>query len=280
MTSSVNGLIIRAADYGENHRIFTLLTAEYGKISAGAYGARSLKNPLSASLQMMNYCELHLSEKRGRVTISEAAVIEDFRELRLDALSMAVGQYFCEVSDDVTLENEPAENMLRHTLNSLWALAHDPLRMFQIKAVFEMRTACISGFMPDLVACRKCGCGCGDNDAGQNAGIFDISDGSLLCSDCHIRLPVKDLYYENGTMRRMFRLSPPLLSALRYIISAPDGKQLAFRTDDETGKMLSELCELYLTTHLEHSYKSLNFINRLQTLKASADSTQNEDTNK
>ena len=36
----VNALMLRAADYGENDKILTLLTAELGKISAGIKGVK------------------------------------------------------------------------------------------------------------------------------------------------------------------------------------------------------------------------------------------------
>ena len=40
MEIKVNALMLRAADYNENDKILTLLTAENGKITAGAKGVK------------------------------------------------------------------------------------------------------------------------------------------------------------------------------------------------------------------------------------------------
>ena len=40
MEIKVNALVLRAADYGENDKILTLLTAERGKLTAGIKGVR------------------------------------------------------------------------------------------------------------------------------------------------------------------------------------------------------------------------------------------------
>ena len=60
----VNALMLRAADYGENDKILTLLTAELGKISAGIKGVKKAGAKLKFAAQPFCFAEYILS-KRG-----------------------------------------------------------------------------------------------------------------------------------------------------------------------------------------------------------------------
>ena len=58
-------------------------------------------------------------------------------------------------------------------LNCLYALSRLGLSESQVKAVFELRAACLSGYTPDLTGCHVCG--------SQTPERFDLSAGMLEC---------------------------------------------------------------------------------------------------
>ena len=69
MEIKVNALMLRAADYNENDKILTLLTAENGKITAGAKGVKKAGARLKFAAQPFCFAEYILSKKgdlRGR----------------------------------------------------------------------------------------------------------------------------------------------------------------------------------------------------------------------
>ena len=57
----VNGLMLKSADYKENDKILTLLTAEKGKITAGIKGVRKAKAKLKFAAQPFCFAEYVLS---------------------------------------------------------------------------------------------------------------------------------------------------------------------------------------------------------------------------
>ena len=132
----------------------------------------------------------------------------------------------------------------------LYANVSSPIRSLalseaQIKAVFELRAACLSGYTPDLYGCHNCG--------NQSPNRFDLSAGQLECENCRsaesngIRMPV----------------TPSVLEAMRYICLCDPKRLFSFRISDETMLKLGSLTEAYLTTQLERGFSALDFYKSL-----------------
>ena len=113
------------------------------------------------------------------------------------------------------------------------------------KAVFELRAACLAGYLPDLGGCSGCGADDGDR--------FDLSAGQLLCSRCRssaaigIRLPV----------------SADTLEAMRYITQCDAKRLFGFELGQENLIQLSQVTESYLCTQLERGFSALDFYKSL-----------------
>ena len=124
------------------------------------------------------------------------------------------------------------------------ALSHLDMNEWKVKAVFELRAACLAGYMPDLFGCHNCG--------NQNPDRFDISEGLLECHNCRtvgggIRMPV----------------TPTVLEAMRYICLCESKRILSFKIDPENLEKLCNLTEAYLTTQLERGFATLDFYKSL-----------------
>ena len=115
----------------------------------------------------------------------------------------------------------------------------------QVKAVFELRAACLAGYLPDLSGCHRCGAFVPDR--------FNISQGCLECSQC--RDP-------NSTGIRM-PVAPGVLDAMRYICSCDAKRLFAFRAGADTLTSLSQISESYLSTQLERGFSTLDFYKSL-----------------
>ena len=114
-----------------------------------------------------------------------------------------------------------------------------------VKAVFELRTACIAGFLPDLRGCVICG--------REDPDRFNITQGVLQCASCRS---------EDANGIRM-PLSTGLLNAMRYICSADPKRLFSFRLSGESYTELSQITESYLTMRLERGFSALDFYKSL-----------------
>ena len=240
------GLVVKVIDVGESDRIITLLTPEEGKLSVSGKGVRNIKSHRLHTSQLFCFCEFVLSEKNDRFYIKEASLIEDFYALREDLVSLSLAQYIMDVTSTVTITGEDQSDILSLVLNCLYLLSTKKKSATLIKAVFELRLACLLGFKPDLTCCA----GCGKKD---DSYFFDIDGGTVYCNECQTS--------GNGASEGALiaALDGILLDTMRYICVAPDKRIFAFPTDDELESELSPICEKYLIEHLERSFDTLGF---------------------
>ena len=245
MYLNTRGLVLRVSDYNDRDALLTLLTPEHGKITVKARGLRRKNSPLTAPCQLLALGEFTLFEYRDSYSINEAHSIELFQGLRKDIVKLSLGTYFAQVAELISMEDTPNSELLSLVLNCLYALSELGLRENQVKAVFELRCACLSGYTPDLFACNVCGC--------QEPDRFDVSNGTLSCATCK----------EYGPSGIRMPLSPSVLGAMRYIVSCDAKRLFRFDASDETLKHLSQATELYLTTQLERGFSALDFYKSL-----------------
>jgi DNA repair protein RecO (recombination protein O) len=178
-------------------------------------------------------------------TINDAHLVEMFRDLRKDIVKLSLGTYFAQVAEVLCQEDMPNPELLSLVLNSLYAIAELDLDPTFVKAVFEMRCACIAGYTPDVFMCHRCG--------SEYPDRLDVSSGYLECSAC------RD--YNSDGIRAP--LSAGSLDAIRYIVSCDSKELFKFQIGQESLENLANVCELYLSTQLERGFSTLDFYKTL-----------------
>ena len=245
MYKTLHGLVLREVKYKESSKILTILTEEEGKITAEARGALRKGSKCSAASQVLTWSELTFFENRGRYTLTEGSVLEDFAALRADLGDYALGCYMAELLEAVSDEDSHSTALLHLGLNALFALSRQLYPAKHIKAVFELRAMCLSGYEPDLRGCAVCGA--------PEPDRFNISQGVLQCAACRteeendIRLP----------------MSAGTRAALRYLDSAPSSRVFSFRLAEPSLSELGQITESYLCTRLERGFSTLDFYKSL-----------------
>lgn len=245
MYMTVQGIVLRVTDYNEYDALLTLLTGRHGKLTVKARGLRRKNSPLVAPCQLLAYGEFTLFEYRDQYTVNEAHSLELFTPLRRDLLKLSLGTYFAQAAEVLSQEDFPSPELLSLVLNCLFALSKLDLPEAQIKAVFELRAACLSGYTPDLFGCHICG--------SQEPDRFDLSAGQLECRNCRSR--------ESNGIR--MPVTSAVLEAMRYICLCAPKKLFSFRISTETLSQLGNLTEAYLTTQLERGFSTLEFYKSL-----------------
>ena len=245
MHLKIQALVLRVTDYNDRDALLTVLSRSHGKLTLKARGLRRKNSPLAACCQLLAYGEFTVFEYRGQYTINEAHSIELFIPLRRDLTKLSLGTYFAQVTEVISQEDLPNPELQSLLLNCLYALARLELPQDQIKAVFELRAACLAGYTPDLFGCHICG--------SQNPERFDLSAGQLECVQCRagqgsgIRMPV----------------NPSIMEAMRYICLCEPKRLFSFQSGKQTLEHLSALTEAYLTTQLERGFSTLDFYKSL-----------------
>ncbi|PWK08412.1 DNA repair protein RecO [Tumebacillus permanentifrigoris] len=174
----VDALVLRTIDYGESHKILTLLTPTYGKIAVMARGAKKPSSQLGSISQPFTYgTYLLMISERGMGTVAQADLIDSFRKIREDLFKTAYASYMMELIDRFTEEREPSAGifLLALTLLSYLADDKDPEVLMRLT---EVKMLDFAGIRPDLFHCANCG------QPVETTIRFSIIKGGPLCSDC------------------------------------------------------------------------------------------------
>ena len=252
MLVKLTGLVIRTVDIKETDRLITIFTEEQGAVTALARGARSLKSRKMSSTMQFCYGSFVLYGQGDKYFVKEAELIESFFDLRRSIEGLALANYIAEILSDVTVE-EAEGDLLRLSLNSLYAIANDRYSLKKIKAVFEIRAASILGFMPDALQCHTCGARTGDF-------FFDIMGGIIECAACREKASRARLEHPDPHESHILCiLSEGAKTALGYAIYSPLERVFSFNISDEDMRLFARAAEEYLINQLERSFKSLEF---------------------
>ena len=244
MYLTIPAIVLRVTDYNDRDAPLTWRSRDHGKLTIKARGLRRKNSPLVAPCQLLAFGEFTLFEYKGQYSINAAHSIELFTALRRDLTKLSLGTYFAQAAEVISQEDLPNPELQSLLLNCLFALSKLGEPEAKVKSVFELRAACLAGYMPDLFGCHNCG--------NQNPDRFDISEGLLECHNCRtvgggIRMPV----------------TPGVLEAMRYICLCEPKKVLSFNIGTENLEILSNLTEAYLTTQLERGFSTLDFYKSL-----------------
>ena len=247
-------LVIGEKQIGEADKLLTFLTPEHGKLTVSGKGVSSLRSRHMAACQLFCYSNFVFRKSKKYYYIADSDTEECFFNIRFDIEKVALAAYMCDVACDLSLENVADPELLRLMLNTLYALSNKKnFSLDHIKAAFEFRAAVGAGFMPILDACGVCGCEPEDDNI-----VFDVMNGMFRCAKC-TNLIVKEGIDPSGTAEIYHKLDRTVLSALRYIASAPITKFLSFSIPSEYMINLARFTESYLLSHLEHSFSSLKY---------------------
>ena len=245
MYLTIQAIVVRVTDYNDRDALLTVLSRNHGKLTIKARGLRRKNSPLIAPCQLLAYGEFTLFEYRWMYTINEAHSLELFSHLRRDLTKLSLGTYFAQAAEVISQEDLPNPELQSLLLNCLFALSKMDEAEAKVKAVFELRAACLAGYMPDLFGCHVCG--------SQSPDKFDLSEGMLECTGC--RAP------GSGGIR--MPITAGVLEAMRYICLCEPKKLLSFQIGPENLEVLGNLTEAYLTTQLERGFSTLDFYKSL-----------------
>ncbi len=234
------GVVLRMTETKEADYILTVLTAEHGKLTVIARGARRRSSKVSAVTQLLAFSEMTLYERNGFLMLSEGTMIELFDGVRCDVELLSLAAYFAQMAEEVSVEGAPAAEILSLFLNALYAL--DTLKKPQetVKAAYELKILALSGYEPLLEGCAVCGA------VEPEKPFFDISQGVVCCGGC-------------ARGESLLPLGGAALAAMRHIVLSPGKKLLSFSLEADAEKQLGTVCERFAAAQLERNFKTLDF---------------------
>ncbi len=238
MRRTTKGLVIREQTIGESDRLVTLLTADFGLVKAFVRRAKQVKSRMNSATTLFAYSDFSLYKS------NDAVPAEVFFGLRKDIDRLTLAQYFAQLAYEMSAEEQPEEELLRLTLNSLHLLCKGEKKLAQIKAVFEFRALCLGGYMPSVLACDNCG------TYETEIMYFDTLEGRIYCENCP----------KAGAVM----LPKNVITAVRFICLTEPSKIFSFSLSDENIALLADIAEKYTMSRIQRKLSALEFYKGLQ----------------
>ena len=150
---TVDGIVLRTADFGESSRMLTVFSGEYGLICVRARGVRRAKSKLASCTQLFCYSRFELCKKQGEIyTLTGGNVLEAFYGLSANLDAFYAAGYMGKLLLRILQPDLPDPETLRLLLNSFYFLATGKREHRFVKSVFLLKLACIQGVMPSSFA--------------------------------------------------------------------------------------------------------------------------------
>lgn len=251
-----SGLILTSVNLNDNDKLFTVQTRDSGKITAVSKGIRSHKHKDFAALQNFCYSDMVLNRKTGLYYVSSANVINNFYGIRNSVEQMSFAAYFADIVKSFPDELPLEDDYFNFVLNTLYLVSKAQEKckdgdvteyLMRLKSVFELKTACFAGFMPDIVTCFRCG-------SVKDIEYFDTASGSVICKNCH-DMSIGDLV----------KVTPSVCKLLYFICNADYKSVFAYNGEELDIKIISHITETYMINSLEIFPGSLTYLKNVIT---------------
>ncbi|WP_181350637.1 DNA repair protein RecO [Thalassobacillus sp. CUG 92003] len=179
MLEKIEGIVLRTRDYGETHKIVTLLTREKGKIGVMARGAKKPKSRMSSITQPFIHGQFLIQIGSGLGQLSQGEMLTSLRAVREDIVLTAYAAYIAELTDKLVEEKAPDPYLFQQFLQTLiwFSEGKDPETLV---LMYEIKLYQKGGFAPHVSACVHCG-------ESQGPFAFSIAEGGFLCTQCRYK---------------------------------------------------------------------------------------------
>jgi len=105
------GLILKKEDQKEADRVFSVYTENFGKLELLAKGERKIESKLRGGLELFYLSEIEFIQGKTYKTLTDAILIDNFKNLRKNLRALSVAHKISEVLDNLVKGQEPDEKI-------------------------------------------------------------------------------------------------------------------------------------------------------------------------
>jgi DNA repair protein RecO (recombination protein O) len=182
MAESTEGIVLRRVDYSETSLVLHFYTPEFGQVGTLAKGAKRPKSPFQGGVDLLTRNQIVFLRRGpgGLATLTESAILDDYRGLRTDLGRLFRAEYLAELVSAMTTEEDPNPalyGLLTHTLEALSAGRGDRVTH---TIAFELGLLAATGYAVDWRHCVACGRALGEREKAH----FSAAAGGVRCREC------------------------------------------------------------------------------------------------
>ena len=198
-------VVLRTIEFSETSLVVTLLTRDFGQVSALAKGARRPKSSFEGSLDLLAVCRVVLIRKSSDALdlLTEAKLQRRFRGAEKSLDRVYAGYYIAEMLRLLTDNHDPHPGLYDLTLSALGQIDGTGNSALALLG-FDTAALRLLGHAPSTRGCVDCG----GPVSGTPRVAFAPIAGGVVCRDCRSRQHSL-LTVSRGTIEHLERLLAP-----------------------------------------------------------------------
>jgi len=148
------GFFVKKTDRGEDSRLFTVYTKNFGKLKILGKAIRKIGSKLKSGSEIFCLSEIEFIQGRIHKTLTDAISIESFPVVKRDLRKLRVARQIAEIVDRLTIKEEKDSDswaLLKETFNKLenWELKNCEIVYYY----FFWNFVSILGYKPEFRDC-------------------------------------------------------------------------------------------------------------------------------
>ncbi len=177
-------IVLRTIEFSETSLIVTLLTREFGRLSALAKGARRPKGPFEGSLDLLSVCRVVVIRKSSDTLdlLTEAKLQRRFRGAERSLERLYGGYYVAEMLRLLTDDHDPHPDVYDLALQTLHQIDGSG-DVASSLAYFDLQALRMLGHAPGTEQCTSCG---GEVSTAARF-TFALATGGIICGACRAK---------------------------------------------------------------------------------------------
>ncbi len=169
------GYVIKKTDLREADQLFTLYTQDFGKIDILGRAIRKIKSKLRPGAEILNYSEIEFIQGKGYKTLTDAVLINKFKDFKNDDQKARTAFRIAETLDQMIKAPEPDRE--------IWQLLNDSFKKIDSLEIvyhyFLWNLLSLLGYQIDLYHCVAC-----QKELVPLKLYFNPDEGGIVCAQC------------------------------------------------------------------------------------------------
>lgn len=146
-TFKTEGIILKAREYKEIDRIYTVYTKKCGKQSLRAQAVRKINSKLAGHLEPLSQAQLFIAEAKNLKKVAGAQTIKNYRQIKQDLARLNEVLHCLEIFDVLVADNEKDEELYALLEDFLSWSDDNRINLLTVKA-FIIKLLRILGYQP------------------------------------------------------------------------------------------------------------------------------------
>jgi len=254
MLKTLEGIVLRARNYGDNDKIITVFSKTEGLFSFFAKGSRKIRSRFLNVLEPFTRAYFLYFKKKGLASLNQVDVIYTYNKLRKDLILTSYASYWLEIVEKIQeykIANQAFYNFILAALHKLEEGTDPEI----LTLIVELKFIEQAGYKPVFKQCISCNCL-------ENLVSFAILQGGFLCRNCEEKF--KKRFKETNFIIPLAAKSVYIFKVLQHINIANLGKVFL---SQKTKEQLKESLQTFISQHLQFKSKAKKVLNELVKLE-------------